>query len=415
MTTSTPESSSPPAAQPVPGAPSQASPGQLSWLDGELPRWVADGLVTPESAEAIRGRYATSRRFSLVRLAVTLGAVFVAVGLIWLVTANLDRFSPLGRFLLVGVIWLALLIAAETFAARAVEGERGAPLVAGLRLLAVAGYGAVVFQAAHSLQVPLETPSLVGIWAAGALVHGYAVHSVVPPTLGAGLAALWFVLATAQDHGGQRVVALAFLGAALVAVGVGLLHEARWWPEVSLPWREIGAALVLVGTFVAGLPRSWREVGFPWLVWVGLGLGVVAAFVALAVTSRIGRLEAGLALVGSAAGLLLVLWGGDAPDYSSENHWSTVALLRSLVAVLLYLLVAIGYAVLGTLRGSWRITVLALVGLTAFITSQAFEVFAQILSGASLFILVGVVLIGTGLLADRGRRRLAAEAREALL
>ena len=49
-----------------------------------------------------------------------------------------------------------------------------------------------------------------------------------------------------------------------------------------------------------------------------------------------------------------------------------------------------------------------------FVTVQAFAVFAPILSGAALFLIVGVVLLGTGVLADRGRRRLVSEAKEVL-
>lgn len=399
-----------------PGAPptiAQASPGQLAWLDDELPRWVADGLLTPESAAAIRGRYATSRRFSLVRLAVTLGAVFVAIGLIWLVASNLDRLSPLTRVILIGVIWIALLLAAEWAGGRAKGPESAAPLTMGLRLLAVAGYGAFVYQCADSLQVPTDTPALVGIWTLGSLAHGFAVRSIVPWGLGAALLGVWFVVRAVHDQGDERVLGLALVGVGVFVVGVGVLHEARWWPEASLPWRELGALGVLLGALIAGLPSGSQAVPLPWLVWVGAALGTLAAGAAFALAGRLGRSEAALALGGLAMAVLFTLWSPGEDLWANEGM-STTALVRSLVAVLLYLVVAIGYAVLGTIRGSWRITVLALIGLTGFVTFQAFAVFATLLSGAALFVLVGLVLIGTGLLADRGRRRLAVEAKEVL-
>ena len=62
----------------------------------------------------------------------------------------------------------------------------------------------------------------------------------------------------------------------------------------------------------------------------------------------------------------------------------------------------------------WRLTWLATAALVVFVTVQAFAVFAPILSAAALFLVVGVVLLGTGVLADRGRRRLVSEAKEVL-
>ena len=89
-------------------------------------------------------------------------------------------------------------------------------------------------------------------------------------------------------------------------------------------------------------------------------------------------------------------------------------MLRAVLSVVAYLSVASGYAVLGGMRDSWRLTWLATAALVVFVTVQAFAVFAPIVSGAALFLIVGVVLLGTGVLADRGRRRLVTEAKEAL-
>ena len=95
-----------------------ATPGQLHWLEGELAHWQSEGLVDPVAASAIRNRYVASRRFTLSHIVLTLGACFVGLGLIWLVASNLDQMSPLVRFLLMVVIWLGLIGAAEVLAAR---------------------------------------------------------------------------------------------------------------------------------------------------------------------------------------------------------------------------------------------------------------------------------------------------------
>ena len=107
--------------------PAPVRPGHLAWLDGELRQWQAAGLVDATAADAIRARYVAVRRFSLVRLLLGLGACFVGIGLIWLVATNLDRLSPLLRFLLVTLLWLGFTAAAEVIAGRrAHRGERRA-------------------------------------------------------------------------------------------------------------------------------------------------------------------------------------------------------------------------------------------------------------------------------------------------
>lgn len=204
--------------------------------------------------------------------------------------------------------------------------------------------------------------------------------------------------------------------AGVVAVTVGVLHAASRWstPERALlgtPWRELGAALVLLGLFIAALPvDEGGETVWPVVLWAGLGVAVALAVAALVLGDRTDRLEAGLALVALAAGVGLSVWRFEGTELAdlSVGDW-----VRAFVAVAAYLLVASGYAVLGGMRDSARMTWAATAALVIFTTVQATAVFSEILSGAALFLLVGVVLLGTGVLADRGRRRLVREGQEA--
>ena len=82
--------------------------------------------------------------------------------------------------------------------------------------------------------------------------------------------------------------------------------------------------------------------------------------------------------------------------------------VHAAVSVVVYVLVAVGVAVVGAVRESWRLTALATVALVAFTTVQSFSVFARILEGAWLFVALGVVFLGTGFVFDRARRRLVA-------
>ncbi|MEO7422985.1 MAG: DUF2157 domain-containing protein [Ornithinibacter sp.] len=392
-----------------------ASPAQLHWLEGELRQWQAEGLVDEGLAATLRGRYVASRRVTLARIVLTLGALFVGLGLIWLVAANLDQMAPWVRFALMVAIWLGMVLVSELLARRRLaDGDMASPVVGAVRLLAGGAYGAVVFQAAQSLQVPAYEPLLVGVWGLGVLLWAYAVRGLAPLVLGVGLVTFWFVWQVLDGGGGAFSVTTALGAAGLAAVAAGVLHAVRgWWPDASVPWREIGGALVLVALFVAALPFAWGEVQGSLTLWVGLVVTAALAAAAIALGSHLDRLEAALASVALVVSVVLSLWRYDVAGFDTTDV-SGGAYLRAVIAVIAYLAVASGYAVLGGQRDSSRLTWLATASLVVFVPVQAFAVFAPILSGAALFLVIGVVLIGTGVLVDRGRRRLVAEGKEVL-
>lgn len=396
----------PPPASPTPPAP--VKPGQLAWLEGELRQWQAQGLVDAGTAAAINARYVAVRRFSLVRLLLGLGACFVGVGLLWLVAANLDRLSPGLRFVLMTLLWLGFTAAAEVIARRRAHrgAESGSAVVGAARVLAALSFGAVVFQAAQSLQVPAYDSGLLGAWGLGVLVYAYAVAGVSPLLVGLTISTAWYVwhVAESADSGMGFVAALLVGGA--VAAAVAVLHARRWLPGFATAWREVGALLVLVGLFAAALPFVTAE-DFRWppSLTVGVVLAAVVVTAAAVVGDREGRIELVAPVAALGVGLLLVLWDPGATDASEVTG---TAYLHAFVSVAVYLAAAGWYAVLGTLRDTTRLTVIATGALVVFTTVQAFAVFAPIISGATLFLLVGAVLVGSGFVVDRGRRHLVA-------
>lgn len=399
-----------------PGAPSGPAPAprvipahRYEWLARELDSWRADGTVSGDQATAILGRYHASRRFGLASLVLTLGAAFVGVGLVWLVAANLDELSPLVRFLVVAGVWVAVTVTAEVLAGlRPHSGPLPSPVVGVARLLAAAVFGAVVFQAAQSLQVPAYEPKLVGLWAAGALLYAYLVRSVAAHVVGLTTGVVWFVWQIAWNHAAALDLILAFCLLAAGGVALAVLHG-RWWEAVAAGWREVGALFALVALFAAALPFVDAS-DFRWSVPLAVGLAVTGAAVVagLAMGGPRPRLELLGVLAACAAALLLTWWDtGTTMDVFGNRDLTGADLAHAAVAVVVYVVAAAGVAALGVLHDSWRLTLLATAALVVFVTFQSFAVFAQIITGAWLFLVLGVIFLGTGYVADRARRELA--------
>ena len=383
------------------------TPRQLAWLGDEVRRWQADGLVDERQGAAILAQYAAVRRAGLARLMLYLGSAFVGFGLIWLVAANLDQFSPLVRFAVVTVIWLGITAGAELLATRRGhdgEEESASPVVGAARGLAALAFGAVLFEAAQNLQEAAFEPALVGWWALGALIYAYAVRGVAPLVVSLGAGLIWLCWYLAENGGSVFGVTLAFVCAAAVASGVAVVHDRIAPRGFGAPWRESGALIGLVGLFMAAIPDVNADDFDPTPTsWILLSAAVAIALGSAAWARGAARLEplAGLAVVAAASAL--VLWD---PELSVDDV-GAIGWLHAGVSIIVYVAAATWVAVLGLRRGSDRLTYLALAALVAFTTFQSFAVFAQIIQGAWLFLALGLVFVGGGILFDRARRELA--------
>lgn len=392
-------------------APRPVTPGQLAWLETEVAAWRDAGVVDDTQAHVIRGRYVAVRRFSLSKLLLFIGGAFVGVGLLWLVATNLDSVSPFLRFILVTALWLGFVATAEVVAGRRghrePDGSEGAsPVVGAFRLLAALAFGAVVFQAAQSMQVPAFEPSLVGVWGFGALLYAYAVGGLTPLIVGIATTTGWYVLEvfeTAEDGIG---FVLPVLLTAVLTGAVAVVHASRWRPEFAASWRESSALLALLALFVAAFPYVGVD-EFAWSIPVVLGVVAAVAAVAASIVLSTGspRLEALAPLIALAAGVLLVLWE---PPELVQGVITGEGYAHAFVSVAVYVVAAGWYATLGVLRDSTRLTFLATAALVLFTTVQSFAVFAPVITGATLFLVLGVILLGSGYLFDRGRRHLVA-------
>ena len=377
---------------------------RLNWLTRELEVWQSDGLISSEAASQLRQQYgAESRRFTLVRLTVALGSVFVGAGLIWLVATNIEHLSPMVRFLAVTFLWLALTALAEILAGRLASSEVRSPLVTTTQVLAVAAYGAVIFQAAQSLQVPSDSPRLIGLWGLGALLYAYAVRGRSALIIAVTLVVGWLMVVGTDTGSLARSFTFGTLWGGLAATAIAVGHRRRWRADFSPPWQVAGVVLTLSGLFIASIPADgWADEGHRWapILLIGAALTPILAIVALVLGDVSDRHYVLAAAAALGIGTVLFRWQpGDDPQ--APQVWARAAL-----AVVGGLGVAAWIALIGAWRREPRITALATVFVILFTTVQSFAVFASIMSGAVLFLLVGVTLLATGYLAMRGRSHL---------
>lgn len=395
-------------------APREVTRQQWAWLRAEVSDWQAEGLIDSRQAAAISGRYhPTSAKGAttsvLGRLMLALGGAFVGIGLIWLVAANLDQLSPLLRFLVVFALWLGFLVGSEALDSRGASR----PLVGAIRLLAALGFGALIMQAAQSLQVPAYEPALVGLWSLGAMVHAHLTRATMPFLVGLGTGLQWWFWQPMRDDATAMTILLSLAAATVLAGSLAVVTD-RWSRSFAWWWRLAFGGLALATLFVAAIPGIFTDETV-WSLWLVLELvaallALAAALVAALATGVVGTrrpghrwLEPAVALVVAAAAFGLALWdtGTDVSDVGLAQ-WAHGAL-----GVVAYVALAIGLVAVDALREHRALTFLAMAGLVVFTTFQSFAVFAPIITGAWLFVVLGVVFLGTGLLFDRARRQVA--------
>ncbi len=375
----------------------------MAWLQRELRQWQEEGVVDALLAERIAGRYAAGRGMALGRLALGLGATFVGIGLIWLVATNLDQLSPLTRIVGVTAVWLSAVVIAEVLA------HRSALATAAARLIAALAAGAVVFQAAQSLQVPAYTPSLLGVWAAGVLAYTYATSGVGPLIVAIVTGTGWYAWYVGERTGDPALIAASLVLAAAVGTAIAALHESRWRRPFARPWRQVGALLALVGLFLVALPSTDRPQSIPLLLWVGIAAAGLIGGLALALGDRQGRHEVLAIGAVTAATLSLLAWS---PVDPGQSGLTAMQLIHAVVATAVYVLTAAWFAAVSALHDDPHLMTLSTGALVVFVTVQSFAIFAPLLSGAALFLVLGVVFLATGGLVIRGRRRLMAPTSE---
>jgi len=246
-------------------------------LRDELAAWRAEGLVSPEQADALSGRYrlddlAKESSRTLLLSIYIIGAMLVAGGLVSFVAAHWDGIPAAVKVVLIVLAMLACHAAGiYLWKLRGTRPGLGHALV----VLGTLVFGANLGLMAQIFHIHSNYYNGFGAWALGALAVAYALGSVPNAFIAVVTSFIW--LCGWEDHSGWAAVYYPFLAAAafvpficwkrsvlitalaLLAIALGMMAGA---PEGRcLEWRVIGLAAVGAGSLyaAAGLLAMGRE------------------------------------------------------------------------------------------------------------------------------------------------------------
>ena len=366
-----------------------------SW-ESPLDRWADAGLVDPATAARIRaweeGQVRGGGLRWPARLALGLGGLLLAAGVLLFVAAHWDALSPGQRFGLV-LASVAGLHIAGAFA------DRIPALSLTLHACGTVALGGGIFLAGQIFNLREHWPGGLMLWAVGAWLGWWLRRDWAQAALAALLTPAWLGgewIAATDDRHGAAILAVGLVGLALAYLGA----------EPS------------TGPDPAGVRRP--------LVWIGaLGIIPAAIYVVMATHRSQGRLDpaAGwLPVLGWFSALVVplamawVLRGRDGWPVAAGLGWAALAALAGhLDGVVPYVwlgLLAVGLIGWGVRdRRAERVN-LGIAGFALTVTAFYFSSVMDKLGRSASLIGLGILFLGGGYLLERARRRLLAEIRE---
>lgn len=365
-------------------------------FERKLSVWITDGVIDSSTADRIREYEAQHQKHArwLTILAVALGAVMLAGGILLFVAAHWDQLSPAERFSLV------LAMCAAFHAAATFLPEDSDILRITLHGLGTVVLGAGIFLAGQIFNLEEHWPGGVMLWALGALVGTVVLRDWVQPTLLAVLAPSW-LFSEWIERSQYRVSSFRLLDLGIAAVA--LIYFTAVDSADPTPFRKALRWIGGIALFPAYIllfasheymwgPYRYGELGyrvFGYVFWLGVGL-----VLSIALRRRFDLWSVGFLAF---TGLLCYL-----------------SAFRSM-QVLSYLLCAVGsIAMIGWGFSEHRRERIN-IGVVAFALTVIGFYFSSVMDklGRSFALMTfGVIFVIGGLLLERTRRRLVARLQE---
>lgn len=179
------------------------------WLDGEIAAWEAEGLVTPEQADALRERYRgpawsaggpadAAPQGRLVGTLAVLGAILVGAGVILFFAANWAKIPKAVRVAAIVGAMTASYLGGFEFIRRRNYPRAGQ----GLILLGTILFGSGIWLIAQIFHLESHYPNGFLYWSLGALATSFAAASAPVAILAGLLLGAWTI---AEQAGFERM------------------------------------------------------------------------------------------------------------------------------------------------------------------------------------------------------------------
>ncbi len=244
------------------------------WLTGEIERWVADGVITPDQGANLRARYPLPAQapagFSWGLIVFfALGAIVVGLGVILLFAYNWSAIPKVGKL---AIVFGAITAAHGAGAYFRLKHDWRMMLGEGLLVLGTMLFGSGIWLVAQIYNIDEHFPTGFLVWGLGALALAWALPSIPQAIVATAALTIWGSVEVGEFNNPSDLVMLVLLA----ALG-GLVWRLR---------SALLAAVTLAGAYVQLVAHAAH--------WGGAGAGFAAAMavsVGLIALAELGRAE----------------------------------------------------------------------------------------------------------------------------
>ena len=427
----------------------------MAWLKKELETWVSAGIIKSDQADAIRKRYPEETPglpWGTIIFS-SLGGVILGLGVILLFAYNWDKIPRFGKLALIfGVLGIVHSIALVLHA----RSERFKALGEALGLLGTMIFGAGIFLVAQIYHIDEHFPNAFIIWALGALAMAWAMPSIAQGILSAVLITVWCgsesVAYNDAMHIGPALIgallgSLAYVKRSSILLGVLipaflaslLFVQAGLYCESGILFgtaMNVGVLLVAMGMLArrhGGFPDSAPLfLFFGWVVffivlyvltfpeaakallvfkhgessalslayWIGAGGLCLGSWAFIAYTSMVRKKNLGVAAVDYLLPLTVILGIFYMLFNGPMTGWAIAAPFN-----LVFLALVVSMLAKGVRLAMPGPTVIGSILLLIYAFSRYFDLFHSLLARGLVFIVVGALIFGQGILYSRAKSR----------
>jgi uncharacterized membrane protein len=344
-------------------------------LSRDIDRWQAAGIVSAETATAMRADVAGRARgiASLAPVLAILGAVLLAFAAMSFVAANWQEMSKLLRLaLLLGGLW-------ATYGVAGALSSRASPAFADAAiLLASALFGASIMLIAQMYHIDGHPPDAVLTWAFGTLLAGVALRSNPALALAMILVGLWSGWETSISDRTHWPFLAGWL-----AVTAALAWQC-WHPGVHIAGAALAAWTIMLGYTLGSGHGGPGAHGVVTVIGLASVAGIIVSERAWPDLAKLGIAPAalGYAMIVAFAGLLALQFEG------AKLPVDALILYASLTLGLL--LAAIVWGSRANLR---NVLWLGYAGFSIEILALYFRTIGTLLGSSLFFLLTGLIVI----------------------